>query len=366
MKKIQLIIILAGTVAVTMYSCSKDEINGCTDALACNFEPEADVDNGTCTYEQTWMKDESGDGLGNPSLTLLHCNQPAGYVLTPCLTRNFYADADGDGLGDPNNSIIACASDSSFLADYVPNDEDKIDLLTESKQRAVMTYVGATWCGPCGANGDPTKEHIESTFGSDAVILNVQSGDAISASGAFGPDFGAEFQNFVSSTSIPHCYWSAANYTMTDHGFSSSATQFDANVTTILATSATVEVVAEATHDGSVVTVQTATKFLSTSGEHFIGVYLLEDDVQAEQTISGSSPAITGHNNVIREAANTATPLGTQSMGTTFTANERVEGTFTITIPGTVVNSANLQVAVVIWSTNSADGISNAVLVDVN
>lgn len=362
MKKIQLMIILLGSAAFTMYSCSKEEVKGCTDGLACNFDPEAAVDNGTCTYEQTWMQDLSGDGLGNPFATLINCNQPAGYVLDPCPVNTYYADADEDGLGDPNVAVSGCDS----LPGYVSNSDDKIDLLTEAKQRAVMTYVGATWCGPCGANGDPAKEHIESTFGSDVVILNVQSGDAISATGAFGPNFGSEFQNFVSSTSIPHCYWSAANYSMTDHGFSASATQFDATITSVLGTSATLEVVAEATINGGIVTVQAATKFLSATGEHFIGVYLLEDDVQAEQTITGSSPATVGHNNVIREAANTTTALGTQSMGTAFAANERVEGSFEITVPGTVVNSANLQVAVVIWSTNSADGISNAILVDVN
>ena len=59
------------------------------------------------------------------------------------------------------------------------NDEDSsVNLEVVKRQRATVTYVGATWCPPCGAYGDPTKEHMESTFGSDVVILNVQSGDA--------------------------------------------------------------------------------------------------------------------------------------------------------------------------------------------
>ncbi len=362
MKKIQLMIILAGTAVFTMYSCSKGETKGCTDGLACNFNPDADVDNGTCTYEQTWMQDLNGDGLGNPFATIVDCNQPSGYVLNPCAVNTYYADADGDGLGDPNVYVNSCDS----VDGYVSNSDDLIDVAVLPRQRATMTYVGATWCGPCGANGDPTKEHIETTFGDDVVILNVQSGDAISASGAFGPNFGSEFQTFVGSTGIPHCYWSASNYTMTDHGFSSSSSQFDNTVGTVLATPATVGVIAEATLAGGIVTVQTATEFLSAAGQHFIGVYLLEDGVMASQTITGSSPAVVAHNNVVREAAYTATPLGVQTMGASFTANQRVEGTFTVTVPGTVVNSANLQVAVVIWTADSPDAISNSVLVNVN
>ena len=82
MKKIQLIIILVGTVAITMYSCSKDDIKGCTDGLACNFDEGATVDNGTCTYELDWMRDLNGDGLGNPFVIITDCSAFAGVSLT--------------------------------------------------------------------------------------------------------------------------------------------------------------------------------------------------------------------------------------------------------------------------------------------
>lgn len=366
MKKIQLMIILAGTAVFTMYSCSKGETKGCTDGLACNFNPDADVDNGTCTYEQTWMQDLNGDGLGNPFATIVDCNQPSGYVLNPCAVNTYYADADGDGLGDPNVYVNSCDS----VDGYVSNSDDLIDVAVLPRQRATMTYVGATWCGPCGANGDPTKEHIETTFGDDVVILNVQSGDAISASGAFGPNFGSEFQTFVGSTGIPHCYWSAANHTMTHDGYYSSQpynnSEADSHVNACLGSTLEVGVAAEATIDGSVVSVNTMAEFYAAAGQHYIGVYLLEDGVMASQQSSIAATAVTSHENVIRAAANSSNSLGNETMGTSFTANQTVSGNYTITVPSSVVNSANLQVAVVIYKANQADGISNAVIVDVN
>ena len=53
-------------------------------------------------------------------------------------------------------------------------------------------------------------------------------------------------------------------------------------------------------------------------------------------------------------------------MGMVFVADEIVDETYTITIPATVVNIANLQVAVVVWDGNTADKISNGIILDVN
>ena len=241
-------------------------------------------------------------------------------------------------------------------------------LVVSAKQRATVTYVGATWCPPCGAYGDPTKEHMESTHGSDVVILNVQSGDAISSGSEFGPVFGDVFQNFVQSGSIPHAYWSAANFPMVHRGFYTSNDynneQADNNINDIIASTLDVGVAASASISGSTVTVNTLSKFYSDQGEHFIGVYLLEDGVMAMQQISNSNPAETAHNNVLRAAAYSGNSLGVESMGDSFTTNQEVTGTYTIDVNSNW-NSSNLQVAVVVWKTNVADGISNSILVDV-
>jgi hypothetical protein len=355
----------AGSLLMTMQSCSKEDSSGCIDAAACNFNTEAKVDDGSCTYSINWYQDLNNDGYGNPSFILTDCNQPVGYSKGQCDLLTFWRDEDGDGLGDPYNSVLSCDS----VEGYVDNDADNIDEVPVVKQRAIMVYQGATWCGPCGANGDPTKEHLESTYGNDIIILNCQSVDDISLAGAFGPVFGDQFASFYSPAiaSIPYCYFSAANYPMSSDGFSSSPTQFDNDVDNVLATTAKVGIAAVASLSSGVVTIHTATKFVSASNEHYIGVYLLEDGVMADQTITGSANAITAHNNVVRATSSTSSvALGIESIGATFTADQIVNNTYTITVPSTVIDNSKLQVGVVVWDGQTADKISNAVIVDVN
>ena len=260
---------------------------------------------------------------------------------------------------------------SSCKKDKDNDDDSLVNLEVVKRQRATVTYVGATWCPPCGAYGDPTKEHMESTFGSDVVILNVQKGDAISSAGEFGPTFGSVFQSFVGTTGIPHAYWSGANVAMDHRGFysnnSANANEADANIDAILSdVNVSVGIAASATNSGdSAVTINTKTKFYSALGEHYIGVYLLEDGVMANQSISQSPDAITAHNNVIRYSAFDGNSLGAQSIGTSFTADQEVTGSYTIPL-WSGWNISNLQVAVVIWNSTNADGISNSIIVDVN
>lgn len=328
MRKNQLIIAAVCLVLVSMQSCSKKK--GCTDLEACNYDAEAEDNDGSCTYSTVWFQDLDGDGKGNVNVSTTACIQPEGYVA---------------------------------------DDSDNADLLVAPVQRAIVTYVGATWCPPCGAYGDPTKEYMEATHGSNLVLLNVQSGDAISASSEFGPLFGDVFQGFVGSTSIPRAYWSGDNFTMVDRGFSSSAISNNSNadndINSIVANSPEVGVAAVAAISENTVTVRTLTKFYGTSSQHYIGVYLLEDNVEELQQITGQPAAITDHNNVLRTAASNGNALGIQSMGSSFLSGQEVYGTYTLAVDSAWV-AANLQVAVVIWNSNSADGISNAVLVDVN
>ena len=107
-------------------------------------------------------------------------------------------------------------------------DDSSVNLEVVKRQRATLTYYGATWCGPCGSSGDPAKEHIESTFGDDVVILNSQGawqGDNITSLGDFGNSFGNAFHDFLKTQdpshgiSAPYQFWSAANHQMSHGGF---------------------------------------------------------------------------------------------------------------------------------------------------
>ena len=46
---------------------------------------------------------------------------------------------------------------SSCKKDKDNDDDSSVNLEVVKRQRATVTYVGATLCPPCGAYGDPTK-----------------------------------------------------------------------------------------------------------------------------------------------------------------------------------------------------------------
>ena len=75
--------------------CDGDEVPGCTDDMACNYDSEATDDDGSCTYAE--------DGLD--------CD------------GNCLADADGDGICD-GNEIPGCTDDMACNYDMAATDED--------------------------------------------------------------------------------------------------------------------------------------------------------------------------------------------------------------------------------------------------
>lgn len=111
-------------------------------------------DEGACT-ETTWFQDADGDGLGNPNIEFISCDAPAGYVDNSDDTDDvcagtvdicgvcdgpgeltWYQDADEDGLGNPDVSQIACEQPTG----YVDNADDNNDNGTSGLHAAFAEF----------------------------------------------------------------------------------------------------------------------------------------------------------------------------------------------------------------------------------
>lgn len=98
------------------YDFATGPMPGCTNPEACNFNPDAGIDDGSCILEQSmWYADADGDGYGDNAVSEEACEAPEGYISnnTDCddtdetvwQSNTLYIDADGDGY-DSGNEIV--------------------------------------------------------------------------------------------------------------------------------------------------------------------------------------------------------------------------------------------------------------------
>lgn len=94
-----------------------------------NHEDKDDNDTTNCTNPTLWFLDADNDGLGNPDVSLESCEEPEGYVSnsgdtddTPCTETMWYLDNDGDGKGNINVSTVSCERPYNYVNN--PDDQD--------------------------------------------------------------------------------------------------------------------------------------------------------------------------------------------------------------------------------------------------
>jgi hypothetical protein len=93
-------------------SCEFSSCAGCTNINACNFDPTATIEDGSCVLPTLWYSDADGDGFGWAGSSTSACSAPVGYVAnnTDCddSRNDVYPGAPGtaEGIDNNCNSVI--------------------------------------------------------------------------------------------------------------------------------------------------------------------------------------------------------------------------------------------------------------------
>ena len=140
--------------------CDADEVAGCTDNTACNYDFSAtDSDNSLCTYQSTYYYDEDGDGLGDDSAVApqLSCFPIEGFVSNNDDTcpNDAENDADGDGICE-SDEIAGCQDATACNYNSSATDSDD-------------SCVFATGCETCSGETDGTGTVVDNDSDDDGV-----------------------------------------------------------------------------------------------------------------------------------------------------------------------------------------------------
>ncbi len=174
-------------------------------------------DNDDLCTEITWYQDADGDGLGNPDAPLLDCQQPTGYVSNSDDTDDvcsgtidicgvcdgngeitWFQDADGDGLGNPDVSQVACDQPTG----YVANSEDANDNGSDYIGSGTVTQGSATVSNDniyaCSNGRNAPVGNITSSDGTEWTVpaaINFEDSDFPFAADLYNPCTGVTFSS---------------------------------------------------------------------------------------------------------------------------------------------------------------------------
>ncbi|MBC8310763.1 MAG: T9SS type A sorting domain-containing protein [Candidatus Marinimicrobia bacterium] len=214
--------------------CDADEVVGCQDMEACNYD-ELATDSGDCTFATTWYADTDGDGLGDSDDSMDACEQPEDYVADNTDTEPYCATNDTDECGvcaGDNSTCSGCTDsdalnyDASALVDdnsciYGPEGFE----FTQSSQQAFYYISSAS---DINANNLEAGEDIIAAFNGDVCVGAVEwSGDEFTVLVVMGNDGYEYSQNYLNDGDYPTFKIYDASENSVYAGYSSSEHEFE-------------------------------------------------------------------------------------------------------------------------------------------
>ncbi len=181
--------------------CNELEVAGCTDATACNYNPSATNDNGSCTYPaQSYLNcngscinDTDGDGVCN-ELEIAGCTDAAACNYNPSATNDNGScvfpsleicngvDDDCDGQTDENltsSSIAAIAANSAAYPTCTTGNFFSANFNNASNSNALLENQGVAIWYKLTAVTNALRVGLSAAYGDNAIWLYRNNGGCL-------------------------------------------------------------------------------------------------------------------------------------------------------------------------------------------
>ncbi len=207
-------------------------------------------------------------------------------------------------------------------------------------QKSLITKTTATWCGNCGTWGWTFYEDLISDNDNNAVMVAAHgSGDLVS-------DAGVWWNSNLNASGQPRFYVGNEYFPVNSGSTSSVRTAIKNAVDAQIAQAPLAGVGIEAIQSGNQITINTRAKFFqNTNGSFYTAIYVIEENVIANQSGQGSN---TSHHDILRVAVTPEEYGDDIATGDVFPDGVEYPVSYTIDIDASWdVN--NLIFAAVIW-----------------
>lgn len=206
-------------------------------------------------------------------------------------------------------------------------------------QRSLITKIAADWCPPCGGWGWTFFENLVDDNAENAVLIVAHHDGGLTndVAQAFNTNLGAVYQPFF--------YFNNTDGQVSSGNAEAKRIEFRDMVQDLSQSMPIVNAGMTLTLDGDQLDVATKTKFFQeASGEFYIGVYVVEDEVIHSQAGQGSNAV---HEKILRGAVTTES-FGELLINGTAAVDSEYDHTFSMTLDSDW-DVAHLEIITVIW-----------------